>query len=218
MKANAIPTIFPGLLAYLSSKIETSQLSSTSSSAHLSNENPRIEEGNNSIMLQDMVETYFAFSTKIKDEMLPNGYLLVIKDHRVQFHYVDSSAGENSAPSLLVSMVVIEQLNIKAFVHSTLFPFSQYAHLLPDDSLKRISEILNILAFCKSCAYKSVEKSAKQLLDTALLLLDNCIEVVKNSENDDLLHLPLLIFVNEQLKLMHVPKQHQHQCQLNFAL
>ena len=76
-------------------------------------------------------------------------------------------------------------------MHSTLFPFSQYAHLLPDDSLKRISEILNILAFCKSCVDKSVKKSAKQLFDTSLLL-DNCIEVVKNSENDDLLHLPLL--------------------------
>ena len=143
-------------------------------------------------MLQDMVETFDAFSTKIKDEMLPNGYLLVINDHSVQFHYVDSPADENSAPSLLVSVVVNEQLNIKAFVHSTLFPFSQYTHLLPDDSLKRISEILNILAFSKLCVDKSVEKSAKQLLDTALLLLDNCIEVVKNSENDDLLHLPLL--------------------------
>ena len=124
----------------------------------------------------------------------------------VQFHYVDSLADENSAPSLLVSVVVNEQLNIKAFVHSTLFPFSQYTLLLPDYLLKRISEILNILAFSKSCVDKSVEKSAKQLLDTALLL-DNCIKVVKNSENDDLLHLPLLTFVNEQLKLMHVPKQ-----------
>ena len=103
-------------------------------------------------------------------------------------------------------------------MHSTLFPFSQYTHLLPDDSLKRISEILNILAFSKSCVDKSVEKSVKQLLDTALLLLDNCIEVVKISENDDLLHLSLLTFVNEQLKLMHVPKQHQRPCQLNFAL
>ena len=70
--------------------------------------------------------------------MLPNGYLLVINDHSVRFHYVDSPAGENSAPSLLVFVVVNEQLNMKAFVHSTLFPFSQYAHLLPDDSLKRI--------------------------------------------------------------------------------
>ena len=34
-------------------------------------------------MLQDMVETSDAFSTKIKDEMLPNGYLLVINDHSV---------------------------------------------------------------------------------------------------------------------------------------
>ena len=102
-------------------------------------------------------------------------------------------------------------------MHSTLFPFSQYTHLLPDDSLKTISEILNILTFSKSCVDKSVEKSAKQLLDTALLL-DNCSEVVKNSENDDLLHLLLLTFVNEQLKLMHVPKQRQRPCQLNFAL
>ena len=125
----------------------------------------------------------------------------------VQFHYVDSPADENSAPSLLVSVVVNEQLNIKAFVHSSLFPFSQYTHLLPDYSLKRISEILNILGFSKSCVDKSVEKSAKQLLDTALMLLDNCIKVVKNSENDDLLHLPLFTFINEQLKLMHVPKQ-----------
>ena len=163
-------------------------------------------------MLQDMVETFDAFSTKIKDEMLPNGYLLVINDLSVQFHYVDSPEDENSAPSLLVSMVVNEQLNIKAFVHSTLFPFSQYTHLLP------VSEILNIMAFSKSCVDKSVEKSAKQLLNTALLLLDNCIEVVKNSENDDLLHLPLLTFVDEQLKLMHVPKQRQRPFQLNFAL
>ena len=71
--------------------------------------------------------------------MLPNGYLLVINDHSVQFDYVDFPADENSAPSLLVSVVVNEQLNIKAFVHSTLFPFSQYTHLLPDDSLKKIS-------------------------------------------------------------------------------
>ena len=152
-----------------------------------------------------MVETFDAFSTKIKDEMLPNGYLLIINDHSVQFYYVDSPADENSASSLLVSVIVNQQLNIKAFVHSTLFPFSQYAYLLPDDSLKRISEILHILVSSKSCVDKSVEKSAKQLLDTALLL-NNCIEVVKNSENDDLLHLPLLTFVNEQLKLTHVPK------------
>ena len=51
LKANAISTIFFGLPAYLSSKIKTSLSSSTSSSAHLSNENARIEEGNNSIML-----------------------------------------------------------------------------------------------------------------------------------------------------------------------
>ena len=163
-------------------------------------------------MLQDMVKTFYAFSTKIKDEMLPNDYLVVISDHSVQFHYVDSPTDENSAPILLVSVVVNEQLNIKVFVHSTLSPFSQYmyAHLLPDDLLKRISEILNILTLYNSYVDKSVEKSAKQLLDTALLLLDNCIEVVKNSENDDLLHLPLLTFVNKQLKLMHVPKQRQY--------
>ena len=60
-------------------------------------------------MLQDMVETFDAFSTKIKYEMLPNGYLPVINDHSVQFYYVDSLADENSAPSLLVSVVVNEQ-------------------------------------------------------------------------------------------------------------
>ena len=38
-------------------------------------------------MLQDVVETLTAFSTKIKDEMLPNGYLLVINDHSLHFHY-----------------------------------------------------------------------------------------------------------------------------------
>ena len=57
-------------------------------------------------MLQDMVETFNAFSTKIKGEMLPNGYLLVINNHSVQFHYVDFPADENSAPSLLVFVVV----------------------------------------------------------------------------------------------------------------
>ena len=71
-------------------------------------------------MLQDMIETFDAFLTKIKDEMLPNGYLLVISDHSVQFYYVDSLADENNAPSLLVSIVVNQQLNIKAFVHSTI--------------------------------------------------------------------------------------------------
>ena len=122
---------------------------------------------------------------------------------------IDFPTDENGAPSLLVSVVVNEQLNIKAFVYSTLLPFSQYAYLLPDDSWKRMSEILNILAFCKSCVDKSVEKFTNQLLDTALLLLDYCIEVVKSSRNDDLLYLPLLTFVTEQLKLMQVPKQRQ---------
>lgn len=207
LKPNAVPTVFAGLPKYLSSAPETTRSSSSSVTARLHKGNCRIEEANEVFMQQDVVETFSNLVSQIKSETLPSGYVTVICDENIFFHYISCPTNSSCAPTLLASVIVSKDLSVKAFIHSVLLPSEQYLHLLPYRSLKRISEILNILAFCKSCVDEENDrKSVKQFLNVALVLLEACADNI-HSADDNCFNLPLLTFVTEQLKLMCVPKQ-----------
>ena len=84
---------------------------------------------------------------------------MINKSETVQFHHIECNTECKISPKLLISVVTKETLQIIIFLYSTPFPLSIIQHLLPSGSLKNVSKVLNILAFCKTLSYPDTGQS-----------------------------------------------------------
>jgi len=79
LKKAAIPRIFPGLAAYLTSATPATRSANCSSSARIEKINASIENTNNEFLAQDNIETFQMLKDKLKSEVLPTGYDTVMQ-------------------------------------------------------------------------------------------------------------------------------------------
>ena len=132
--------------------------------------------------------------------------LLCLKKITKHFKYSDIGNYQD-APKLLSFVIVTSNLDVHAYVYSTLIPQSSYHHIINLSKPEAISELTNLPAFCKSSCEKSSENLNQiNFIALAVSLLEFAIFSEANLiENPD--SFSLIQFVIEQLKLIDVPKQ-----------
>ena len=96
---------------------------------------------------------------------------------------------------------------MKASVASVPLPKSRYQHLMSRNAVTRLSELCNILAFCKSLSEDLQSGSIDD--QNSITLAVSALKTVKENrfdENDDASCMPLVSFNIEQLRLIQLPK------------
>ena len=94
---------------------------------------------------------YIKQSMKRKRDTTTNvKYTAISTSNHMQFHYIACQENFYDTSKLLSSVVVTEDLIVKPFVLSTPLPSSSFCHIIAGTKLSNTSELLNILALCKS--------------------------------------------------------------------
>ena len=112
----------------------------------------------------------------------------------------------------MISVAVLESLAYHTFSNSVLLPPHSFKDLLTSGSLKRMSDLTNVLALCKSwfCESSAYNSSSNFHVDFAVASLQQYLSSeALGTKNDGTLEIPLPNFIIEQLKLLGVPKIEQ---------
>ena len=105
LKPTAVPTIFPDLPNYMSKPTPKPQPTSASTaSARFNAENDRIKQQNLELLRQDAIENFASVKSKLKELVLPSGYVTVMKDKVVEFRNIELLPDETTAPKLLTGL------------------------------------------------------------------------------------------------------------------
>ena len=208
LKPSAIPCIFPNLPKYLSKKTLFKRADSSSSSSRYKKESILLQEQEKKFKEQDAFQDLESLKIKIEKAILPSGYFKLLKDDAVEFYCISKSYTDiSSAPKLIASIIITENLLTSAYVDSVYLAEKMYEHLLSSVSVSTLTEVSNMLAFCKNLSNKCLDdcvnktvlvkmavNALEQYLDTATKIRD------KNNSFD------LIQFLLEQLKLIHIDK------------
>ena len=87
---------------------------------------------------------------KLKNEILPEGFTTVIQQENLQFHYIKYSSSTREAPEILKSVTITSDLKVHAYVRRTQLSCDTYKDLIPTGNISKMSQLLNLLALCKS--------------------------------------------------------------------
>ena len=74
------------------------------------------------MMEADLVKNSNEFKTKLQDFNLPSDIIQVEKQCLILFYYICSNDDFNTVPDLMASIVVHEDMMVKAFVNSAFLP------------------------------------------------------------------------------------------------
>lgn len=206
LKPTAIPHIFPNLPQYLSKKKFLRSTIASTSTARQGLENARIQSCNSNLFDCEQFDSFVSFKSKIADETLPSGYIVVSNSNSMLFHYIACQENFQDAPKLLSSVVVTEDLTVKPFVLSIPLPSSSFCHIVSGTKLSNTSELLNILALCKSLSQMDSSISSKVFMSTAIKCLEIFLSTSLNENNLDQNEQFLLQFILEQLQLISISK------------
>ena len=176
--ANSIKTYgyspyFPEFASVSFKKTFSHSTTASTSSARQELENARIESCNSNLFDCEQFDLFTSFKIKIADETLPSGYTAISTSNSRQFHYIACQENFYDTPKLLSSVVVRKDLIVKPFVLSTPLPSSSFCHIIAGTKLFNTSELLNILALCKSLLQMDSSINSKVFISTAV----NCLEM-----------------------------------------
>ena len=178
LKLSAIPHVFPFFPYYLTKTNISTRTTSASASARCALENAAKAKQNEDFFMLEILTGFAFFQQKIKSEILPSGFVSVSgKDCQAFYYFKYSDIGNyQDAPKLLSSIIVTSNLDVHAYVYSTLIPPSSYHHITSSSKFKAISELTNLLAFCKSFCEKSSEnQNQSNFIALAVSLLESAI-------------------------------------------
>ena len=150
LKPGAIPGLFAGLPSYLSSTSATVRSSSTSSSARIAKQNDLNQINNDEFLKHANIKSLDMLKDKLKNETLPEGFITVIQEESLQFHYIFCSSNPREAPEILISVTVASDLKLHSYIHRNQVPHDVYKDLIPSGDISKMSQLLNLLALCKS--------------------------------------------------------------------
>ena len=206
LKSTAIPNIFHGLPKYLSKSVPKKRSTTgASSSARLENENLLIQSQNEKLLELDQVKNLIELKLKLCNASLPVDIITVEKEQTVEFHYIYNSNSSSIAPILRASILIEKSMCINAFVDHVLLPKSMYKHLMKFDKINTLTEVCNIVAFCKNLC--SDLKSGSISNSNAINLAISSLSHFQNlDECDSETFMSVVKFLIEQLKLMQIPK------------
>ena len=212
LKPGAIPGLFAGLPSYLSSTSATVRSSSTSSSARIAKQNDLIQINNDEFLKHDKIESLDMLKDKLKNETLPEGFITVIQEKNLQFHYIFCSSNPREAPEILISVTVASDLKLHSYIHRNQVPHDVYKDLVPSGDISKMSQLLNLLALCKSMivgpdnpsAGSGSEQKSKNFLSLIVQMLHRFLDEHLASQNVEASQVELVHFLLEQLQLMQI--------------
>ena len=153
----------------------------------------------------DQVKNLIELKLKLCNASLPVDIITVEKEQTVEFHYIYNSNSSSIAPILRASILIEESMCINAFVDHVLLPKSMYKHLMKFDKINTLTEVCNIVAFCKNLC--SDLKSGSISNCNAINLAISSLSHFQNlDECDSETFRSVVKFLIEQLKLMQIPK------------
>lgn len=204
LKPCAMPRIFPSLPRYLTKPPASKSLrptTSTSASARLQMENSRIEELNSSMMSEDLVSSFDELCQKLKEVSLPVDFVPIIKETTITFVYIPVESSTQT--KILASVFIENDLQFKAHVLSAPIGLKSMRHIIEEKRIHSLSELTNILAYCKSLVDTdlSMSKEADNLLEAGTSLLEKYAQESEEGKNCNSKLVALIKFFIEQVKL-----------------
>ena len=208
LKANAVPHIFPGLPKYLSKPVHFKRSTSAcSSSARVDKENSHMQMQHEKMLENDCVRNFNELKNCNNFNLLSD-VIKVEKEHSIQFHYICCSDGIDTVPSLMASIIIREDLSLDAFVNSVLLPKEMYKHLMTKDRVSTLTEISNVIAFCKNLGndLKSQHTDNISCINLAISALKQFQNDHEIDESNSIPSMHLIKFIIEQLSLLQCSK------------
>ena len=158
LKPSAVPSVFPNLPKYLSKPEPPKRTTSASASAICKKSNALLKEKYDELLLEDAFTSLDSLIKKLSHAKLPTGYTKVINEHSFEFHYILSPSQKQkiAAPKLISSLVVYENMTFKAFPDFVPLSHETFNHLLSSICITTITELCNVLAYCKNLSSESL--------------------------------------------------------------
>ena len=177
LQPTAVPHIFPYLPKYVSIKVLPRSTTASTSSVRQELENARLESCNKNLFAGEAFDTFVIFKNKIAGETLPIGHLKLSNSNNMQFDFIGYQKNFEYAPKLLSSVIVTEELTIKPFVLSTPLPPSSFFHIMSGTKLSNTSQLINILALCKSFSQMNNLNNLNILVNIAINFLEKYLSI-----------------------------------------
>ena len=99
---------------------------------------------------RDAFQDQKSLKIKIEKAMLHSAYFKVLKDDAVELHCISRSCTDiSSAPKLIASIIITENLLPSAYVYSVYLPKKMYEHLLSFASESTLTEVCLFLLFVR---------------------------------------------------------------------
>ena len=93
--------------------------------------------------------------SKLYTVILPTGYYTCLKQYSVEFYNVQWIDSSLIAPKMRVCETISKALELLVYVNDAPVVKNSYGHVLKADKLTTVTELSNILAFCKALFKKS---------------------------------------------------------------
>ena len=148
LKPDAVPSNFPNMPAYFSHKVVNRPSQATTSSRQ-QNMNARFEDMETKLFEEETITTIDELIEKYSQESRHVGFIHERRDSTVWFHHVDY---ETFPPRIDCSIAIGVDLKVAIFDTNAELPKSKISHIIKNDTLNSITELLNIMAFLKAHA------------------------------------------------------------------
>ena len=119
--------------------------------------------------------------------------------------YIKYSFNTREAPEILISVTITSDLKVHAYVHRTQLSCDTYKDLIPTGKLSKISQLINLLALCKSMIMEpgnpnicsSSQQKLKHILSLTIQILHRFLNEHLASQNAEASQAELVRFITE---------------------
>ena len=146
LRKDAVPCIFEDLPAYYECNVAPSRSGKALSSSRLENDANLLEEQAEKFLEVDKLQNFDDSLNCLKKEQLLQGFIL---------HHTDSGIdliclSKEHPPSISGTFCIDKQLNFCLYSDQQLLPSSSYKHILANDAVSLLSQVINLMAFLKN--------------------------------------------------------------------
>ncbi|PAA94070.1 hypothetical protein BOX15_Mlig022091g1 [Macrostomum lignano] len=201
LKDDAVPSQFEGLPKYLSKPITQVRSQNATSAARFMGDQVRLDEEISDFFGSDELCDFSDLIQKLEQATIPSGFVRSKEADSVSFYLITRS-DSISAPCLLASMTVLQDLTFQVFISGLSCSDSMFKHLLKDDSLhvRQLSTLENMLALIKSSATVAVDSRNSNVSSA---FVEGVLKVYLESLSDDSELSSNVNFLAEQFSLIH---------------
>jgi len=202
LKEGVVPSIFPNAPDYLSTHSgiprPTSKATSSSRREQEANELDRLEK---SFVAEDDISDLSAADLKCRLEAettAPQGFTMTLLDETLFIYLMDVT---EDVPKITACITVKNDHTVVSSLHDKKVPATQFKDLIKDQ-LKRMSQLINLMARVKSWSEMPQTRSLELQLELAVQCLKPCLDNVDDESEKN----RMIKFLIEQLKLIAKPK------------